>query len=171
MRTPAGSLLILSSLLALNCDPSIEAAGVDGSTTPIDANTSETAPDPDTMTMMGTVNPLEGMGTVKLVATGYGFTEGTSWNASGGFLLFTDFPNNSIYKLMPPSTVTVFRLPSGNAIGLAWGPMGRLLAAEHGNRRVSSITEGGTSLSIAERFDGKELNSPNDLIAKSDGNI
>lgn len=117
------------------------------------------------------VNPIEGAPMVKKLQGGFEFTEGTSWNTAGGFLLFTDIPRNTIHKLVPPATVTSFRNPSGNANGLAWDPMGRLIACEHGNRRVSRTNAGGTVVTLADKFEGQNLNSPNDVIVRSDGNI
>jgi gluconolactonase len=191
--------LLLGSLLVLGCGSSEDSPGIDDAATtddtattdstapgdtgtpPVeDSATTETTPPADTMMTMDApvdapdwskVNPIEGVGAPKRVVTGYDFTEGTSWNTAGGFLLFSDIPKNTIHKLVPPTTVTVFRTPSGNSNGLAWDPMGRLLAAEHGNRRVSRTNDGGTIVTLADKFEGKDLNSPNDVIAKSDGNI
>ena len=117
------------------------------------------------------VNPIEGAAAAKKVQGGFEFTEGTSWNAGGGFLLFTDIPRNTIHKLVPPATITVFRMPSGNANGTAWDPMARLIAAEHGNRRVSRTNADGSVVTVVDAFEGKKLNSPNDAIVRSDGNI
>jgi len=113
-----------------------------------------------------TQNPLDGIGAVTLVAGELQFVEGPQWIAADGVLLFSDIPADTIYQLAPPDTVTVFRSPSGNSNGLALDPDGALLAAEHGNRRVS---RDGTT--VADAYQGMRLNSPNDVVASSDGTI
>lgn len=107
----------------------------------------------------------------EMLETGFKFTEGPVWNASGGYLLFSDIPANRIYKWSPDGGVEVFLEPSGNSNGLAYDRDGRLLACEHGNRRLSRIERDGTHTVLADKFRGKRLNSPNDLVVKSDGAI
>jgi gluconolactonase len=86
-------------------------------------------------------------------------------------LLFSDVQGNTIYKLTPTATMAeVFRNPSNNANGNALDPEGRLITCEHTTRRVSR-TEGSQVVSIADTFGGKKLNSPNDVIVRSDGTI
>lgn len=114
------------------------------------------------------VDPLIGIGEVEVVDTGYQFLEGPQWR--DGQLLFTDIPANTIYALTPPTTIAPFRTPSGNANGLAVTAAGALLAAEHGNRRIS-ITEADAIEALVERFEGDRLNSPNDVIAREDGTV
>jgi gluconolactonase len=109
-------------------------------------------------------------GDVEKVASGFQFTEGPVWHPSG-FLLFSDIPANTIYKLSPMGKVEPFRSPSGNSNGLSLDFRRRLLACEHGNRRVSRTEEDGSVVSLAERYRGKRLNSPNDLVVRSDGTI
>ncbi len=109
-----------------------------------------------------------------LVKNGFQFTEGPVW--IGGRLLFTDIPAATIWQLEASGQTTVFRANSGGANGLAVDPQGRLLAAEHGNHRVSrsDATIGATPAPLAERFpqsNGKRLNSPNDVIVRKDGNV
>ena len=116
-------------------------------------------------------DPLVGIGTVTLVADGFEFTEGPTWRAAEGRLLFSDIPGDTIYQLDPPDTVTVFRRPSGNSNGLATDANGLLLAAEHGNRRVSRTLGDGTIVTVASEYEGKRLNSPNDIAVRSDGVI
>ncbi|MBM4045306.1 MAG: SMP-30/gluconolactonase/LRE family protein [Planctomycetes bacterium] len=104
------------------------------------------------------------------IATGFKFTEGPLWHP-GGYLLFSDIPENRIVKWTPGGQVTTFRSPSGNSNGLTFDRQGRLLACEHGNRRVSRAEPDGRVVALAERFDGKRLNSPNDIVVKADGAI
>ncbi len=103
--------------------------------------------------------------------TGFQFTEGPLWNASKGFLLFSDIPASRIYKWSPDKGAEVFREPSGNSNGLTYDKQGCLLICEHGNRRLSRIDKDGTYTVLADTFRGKPLNSPNDVVAKSDGTV
>jgi len=104
------------------------------------------------------------------IVQGLRFTEGPAWNAKG-FLVFSDIPANRIYRWEPGKEPTVYREPSHNSNGLAFDAKGRLLACEHGARRVTRTAPDGTVRVLAERFEGKRLNSPNDLTLHSDGAI
>lgn len=104
---------------------------------------------------------------VDRVATGYRFTEGPSW--SGEFLLFSDIPSNRILKLRPGQPVEVFREDSGGANGNAFDSQGRLYTCEGGERRVTRTSAGGKVEVLAERFEGKRLNAPNDIAVRRDG--
>lgn len=116
-------------------------------------------------------NPLDGIGVVELVADTFMFTEGPQWMPAKGTLVFSDIPGNRIHALTPPSTITTFLEPSGNSNGLAIDKNGVLHACEHGNRRVSRIDMGGMVTTVVDTYQGKKLNSPNDLIIRDDGNI
>jgi gluconolactonase len=116
-------------------------------------------------------NPLMGRGAVQMIRGGFTFTEGPVWIASRGVLLFSDIPASTIHELQPPATVTVFRKPSGLSNGLGLDPQGRLIASEGDNRRVSRTLADGTVVTVADRWQGKRLNSPNDNITRSDGTI
>jgi len=105
---------------------------------------------------------------VERIATGFEFTEGPVWNAHEGFLLFSDIPRNRILKWSPEEGITVFREPSGNSNGLTFDERGRLIICEHGNRCVSRIGEDGAYIVLADRFQGRRLNSPNDVVVRSD---
>lgn len=108
---------------------------------------------------------------ISLVATGFRFTEGPVWFEEGSYLLFSDIPASKIFKLTPDGTVTVFREHSGNSNGLARDKQGRLIACEHSTRRVTRTENDGSRTILADRFQGKRLNSPNDVVVKSDGSI
>jgi gluconolactonase len=109
------------------------------------------------------------------------FTEGPVWVRSGSYLLFSDLPSNAIMKWSPGGAVSTFRkgifsgkYPDGVLIGsngLTLDKQGRLVAAEHGNRRVTRTEKDGSITVLADRYEGKRLNSPNDLICKSNGDI
>jgi len=104
------------------------------------------------------------------IATGFSFTEGPVWHPDG-HLLFSDVSSNIIYKWTPDGKVEKFRSPSGHSNGLAFDKQGRLIACEHGNRRISRNELDGTFVTLFDEYDGKRLNSPNDLAIKSDGSI
>jgi gluconolactonase len=118
-------------------------------------------------------SPLIGIGAVTQVppaAMPFQFLEGPQWRQASGDWLFTDIPANRIYRYAPGGNVTPFLEPSGMANGLALDGAGVLLAAEHGGRRISRVV-GTTVTAVAERFDGKLFNSPNDLVVAADGTI
>ncbi len=112
------------------------------------------------------------IGEPERIATGFQFTEGPVW-LPDGFLLFSDIPASRIYKLTADGDVSVWREPSGHSNGLTLDRQGRLLACEHGNRRVSvaDIVEGhdGGARTLVDKYGGKWLNSPNDVVVRSDG--
>jgi gluconolactonase len=105
------------------------------------------------------------------VATGFWFTEGPVWIAEEKSLLFSDIPANKILKLTPEGHVRTFRKPSGNSNGLTRDKEGRLIACEHTNRRLTRTEKDGSISVLAHQFQGKKLNSPNDVVVKSDGVI
>ena len=104
------------------------------------------------------------------LATGFQFTEGPVWMPDG-YLLFSDIPADRIFKWSPDGEPEIWREPSGNSNGLAIDQNGRLIACEHGNRRVSLTESDGTVVTLADRTQDGRLNSPNDVTVKSDGSI
>ena len=115
---------------------------------------------------------------IEKLGGGFGFTEGPLW-VKPGFLLFSDIPNNTIRKWSPAEGFSVFRpragAPPGQALagpnGLTLDRQGRLIACEQVGRRVVRIGRDGSLTVLAERFEGKRLNSPNDVVARSDGSL
>ena len=105
------------------------------------------------------------------LGTGCEFTEGPVWHAEGKFLLFSDIPANQMKKWTAEEGITNFRVPSGKSNGLTYDKQGRLVTCEHANRRVSRTEVDGTVVTIASHYEGKRLNSPNDVVVKSDGSI
>jgi sugar lactone lactonase YvrE len=105
-----------------------------------------------------------------LITQDFKFTEGPVWHPNG-FLLFSDIPANTIYKWQPNQEIKVFRQPSGNTNGNTLDRTGHLIFAEHGNRRLSLQENNRQIVTLASHYQGKRLNSPNDLVVKSDGNI
>jgi len=106
---------------------------------------------------------------LKKVAGGFQFTEGPAWHPDG-YVIFSDIPANRIYAVKD-GKVEIFREPSGNSNGLTFDAEGRLIACEHGNRRVSRTEKDGRIVSLAAEYEAKRLNSPNDVVVKSDGSI
>ena len=104
------------------------------------------------------------------LAGDYQFTEGPVWIAAKNELLFSDIPANRIIRFQDGKFET-FRTPSHNSNGLTLDKQGRLIACEHGSRSVTRTEANGTITTLADHYDGKRLNSPNDVVVKSDGAI
>ncbi|MEG3890154.1 SMP-30/gluconolactonase/LRE family protein [Microcoleus sp. AT8-B1] len=113
---------------------------------------------------------LDDSAKLEKLASNFQFIEGPIWHPDG-FLLFSDIPANIIYKFGSNQQVEVFRRPSGKANGNTLDKENRLLTGEHENRRVSRTEKDGKVITLADRYEGKRLNSPNDLVVKSDGSI
>ena len=113
-----------------------------------------------------------GTGGLERVATGFRWAEGPVYFRAGCYLLFSDIPNNRIMRLLEDDNhLSVFRTPSLNSNGNTVDAQGRLITCEHGGRRVTRTEIDGTVTVIADRYDGRRLNSPNDVVASSDGSI
>jgi len=109
---------------------------------------------------------------VERIATGCRWAEGPVWVGDARCLLWSDIPNNRILRWDEETgAVSVFRQPSGYANGATRDRNGRLIHCEHGGRRVVRTEADGSVVAIAEHFEGKRLNSPNDVVCKSDGSI
>lgn len=115
------------------------------------------------------------------LAEGFQFTEGPVWTSEG--LLFSDPNANTIYKYSKEGKLSVFRTPSGysgadiaeyrqpGSNGITLDPAGNIVINQHGNRRIVRLEKDGSETVIADRFEGKRLNSPNDLVYRSDGTL
>jgi len=120
---------------------------------------------------------------IEVLASGFIWSEGPVWDRAQGRLLFSDVPANKIYAWSEEQRLTVFMDPSGytgvnedgwvsGSNGLAFDDQGRLLACEHGDRRVSVLTrDGGGKRTVTDNIKGQRLNSPNDLVIDDTGNI
>lgn len=104
------------------------------------------------------------------ITGGFQFTEGPVWVPQRSELIFSDIPASKMYRFKD-GKLDLFRDPSGNANGNTLDRQGRLLTCEHGHRRVSRTEADGRVVTLADRFEGKRLNSPNDIVCKSDGAI
>jgi gluconolactonase len=111
-------------------------------------------------------------GGVERVATGFRWTEGPAYLRAGRYLVFSDLPNNRIMRLLEDDNhLSVFRTPSLNSNGNTVDRQGRLVTCEHAGRRVVRTEFDGTVSVIADSYNGKRLNSPNDVIVATDGSI
>lgn len=120
---------------------------------------------------------------IEKLAGGFQFTEGPVWVKDGEYFLFSDPNANVIYRWSEDGQVSVFRTKSGytgfnigeyhqpGSNGLTLDPDGRLTINEHGNRRVVRLEKNGQITVLADKYDGKKLNSPNDLVYRSDGTL
>jgi gluconolactonase len=109
-------------------------------------------------------------GDPELIASGFVFTEGPVWLPEGA-LIFSDIPAARIYRWSAADGTRVWREGSGNANGLTLDPAGRVVACEHGNRRVSRTVADGAAETVVDSYEGRRLNSPNDVVIRSDGVI
>jgi gluconolactonase len=113
---------------------------------------------------------------VEVLTSGFKWSEGPVWIRNGGYLLFSDVPKNTIYKWSEKSGLSTFLTPSGytglgeysdepGSNGLSLDHLGRLIACEHGDRRISALPlDVGGKVTLADRYKGKRFNSPNDLV-------
>lgn len=108
---------------------------------------------------------------VETLFDGCRWAEGPVWFGDGNFLVWSDIPNNRMLRWVPDAGVSVFRADSNFANGNTRDRQGRLVSAEHGGRRVTRTEADGSITVIADSYQGKRLNSPNDVVVKSDGSI
>jgi gluconolactonase len=117
------------------------------------------------------------------VAGGFAWVEGPVWDRKDGYLLFSDIPNNSVFKRQEGAGVSLFLKPSGytgeavfegrepGSNGLAFDSDGRLVLCEHGDRRIARLEADGRKTTLADRYEGRRLNSPNDAVFKTNGDL
>jgi gluconolactonase len=117
------------------------------------------------------------------IAAGFAWVEGPVWDRAGAALLFTDIPNNAVYRWRAGEGTRLFLKPSGytgsepfagrepGANGLAFDGGGRLVLAEHGDRRIARLEADGSKTTLARDYQGRRLNSPNDLAFRSNGDL
>src|SRR5512146_2370157 len=127
-------------------------------------------PDPDVVAVDNRFRRyVIGNTTIRRVYTGALWSEGPAWNGVGRYLVWSDIPNNVQMRWTEEDgRITVFRNPSGYSNGNTFDFEGRQLSCEHGNRRVARYEYNGTVTVVAFRYNGKPLNSPNDLVVNPD---
>ena len=138
---------------------------------PRDFSRPVTYPDPDIITHDPAFNALRvGNTPIQRLWTGGMWCEGPAWNGQGQYLIWSDIPNNRQMRwIEDDGRVTVFRQPSGNSNGNTFDHQGRQLSCEHSGRRVVRYEHDGSITVVADSFQGKRLNSPNDIACHSDG--
>lgn len=110
-------------------------------------------------------------GQFERLGTGFLFTEGPLWHPIQKFLLFSDIPGDHIHRWSAADGITSFRKPSNKANGLTYDWQGRLLACEHATSQVTRTEPDGRIVPIATHYRGQQLNSPNDIVVRSDGGV
>ena len=117
------------------------------------------------------------------IGDGFTWVEGPVWDKQGGYLLFSDIPANAVYRWKPGESVSLFLKNSGysgttpfagkepGSNGLALDADGQLVLCRHGDREIGRLEADGRIASLADRYDGHRINSPNDLVFKSDGSV
>ena len=130
-------------------------------------------PDPDVVALDNRFRQyIIGNTTMRRLHTGTLWAEGPAWNGVGRYLVWSDIPNNVQMRYIEDDhRVTVFRNPSGHSNGNTFDQQGRQLSCEHSGRRVVRYEYSGTTTVIADKFQGKRLNSPNDVVVHQDGSI
>jgi gluconolactonase len=107
---------------------------------------------------------------LKTLATGFDWAEGPVWFGDAGCLLFSDIPNDRILRWSPDG-LTTFRQPAQYSNGHTRDRQGRLISCQHGTRSVTRTEHDGTITTLADSYQGKRLNSPNDVVVHSDGGV
>ena len=121
---------------------------------------------------------------IELLASGFDWSEGPLWirESGGGYLIFSDIPRNSVMKWKEGAGISLFMKPSGytgitdygrepGSNGITLDRQGRLIFCEHGDRRVSRLEKDGGKRTLVDSFKGKRLNSPNDAVVRSNGDL
>jgi gluconolactonase len=119
---------------------------------------------------MATLDDILEPGPPERLATGFVFTEGPSWHPDG-FYYFVDIRRNLLFRLRPGQTPEVARNETGEGNGTTFDLQGRLVICEGGNRRVARIAADGSVAVLMDRYQGKRINRPNDVVCRSDGSI
>jgi gluconolactonase len=130
-------------------------------------------PDPDVVVLDPRFQKIVlGNAAIHRIATGFDFTEGPVWFGDGRYLLFSDIPNDRIMRWDEiTGGITEFRNPSHYANGNTRDRQGRLITCEHDTQRLTRTEYDGTVVVLADRWEGRKLTGPNDVVVKSDGTI
>ncbi len=177
LATTAGAVCARTALAAQQATPPSASAPTVISHPPRDFGPNGTLTtyfsDPDVLAVDPAFGALiQGNTTILRLWTGALWTEGPAWNGQGRYLLWSDIPNNRQYRWMEDDGhVSVFRSPSNYSNGNTFDRQGRQVSCEHATRRVVRYEHDGTITVIAESYQGKRLNSPNDVVVHRDGAI
>ena len=171
---------VLTAILGVTITPSLSRVAIGQETVSPNATPRDWSgqnpvryPDPDIIALDDRFRQyIVGNTPILRLYTGTLWAEGPAWNGVGRYLIWSDIPNNLQKRwIEDDGRVTEFRNPSGNSNGNTFDFNGRQLSCEHGGRRVVRYEPDGTTTVIAERFNGRRLNSPNDLVVHPDGSI
>ncbi len=128
--------------------------------------------DPDVLRIDPTFGGFQANAAIHRIWTGGAWVEGPAWNAQGRYLLWSDIPNNRQMRwLEEDGHVSIFRTPSNHSNGNTFDFQGRQISCEHITRRVTRYELDGSATILADKFEGKRLNSPNDAVPHPDGSI
>lgn len=108
---------------------------------------------------------------IERIATGFEFTEGPVWHPRDRTLIFSDIPGDHMHRWTAAEGITTFRKPSNMANGNTYDRRGRLVTCEHATSRVTRTEHDGAVVVLASHYGGRQLNSPNDVVVRSDGSI
>ena len=115
--------------------------------------------------------PEPSSGTPSDSASGFAFTEGACYVPTGDFFVWSDIPNNRIWRWSERTGLAIFREPTGNANGNTVDHQGRLLSCETSGRKVTVTEPDGRTWTLVDQYQGRRLTSPNDIVVKSDGTV
>jgi gluconolactonase len=188
MNTKLVALVSLLTLALIGCQTRVARVAVPLTVVPTANDTNASITVKAASGTLGTIKRLDPAldellpkdAVIEKLAEGFDWSEGPVW-MSEGYLLFSDVPLNTIFKWDPRSGVSIFLQPSGytgtaprggepGSNGLTHDKQGRLIACQHGDRRMARW-ENGKFVSVADRYEGKRFNSPNDVVVKSNGDI
>ena len=163
MRTGIIAIAIVVAYFSIGCSSdSTTTTDVELDSSP----TEQTAGELDSMP----ANPLEGIGPVQLVGTGFSFLEGPVYQPGDNSLLFSDIPADTIFRLRADGSIEPL-LENQPTNGLAFDPQNRLLIATQSGRSLSRLEESGTVTVLADSFEGALFNAPNDLAVHTNGDV
>ncbi len=130
-------------------------------------------PEPDVIALEDAFKKIKiGNASIERLHTGMRWAEGPAWSGAGQYLMWSDIPNNAQMRYLPDDGhVSTLRQPAQFSNGNTFDTQGRQLSCEHGTRRVVRYEANGTVTVLAEKFDGKPLNAPNDIVVHPDGGI
>ncbi|MGE0885735.1 MAG: SMP-30/gluconolactonase/LRE family protein [Blastocatellales bacterium] len=183
------ALLACAALFSTACSPAAEkpASTADGKTAPSPSDSAVLVKivrlDPAFDKLLASDKPAPAEMSLAKLSSGHKWVEGPVWDRRNNFLLFSDIPNNAIYKWQEGKGASIFLQPAGysgkepftgrepGTNGLTYDAEGRLVMCQHGDRRIARLEADGKITVLADKYDGKRFNSPNDLVYHSNGDL